>query len=195
MNNVNDEELLYLSRQGCSIAYQTLIEFYYQFIRVIVFKMNVQHIRSVDESDLRQSAMISCLKAFEYYRQDRNARLQTFMSHVIQRNIFSTLRKNNRDYKRYYTHSLDDGITSDANISYEDIIADKKGEYQPSTRLHVKETNEQYVQKNCSILEKEVMAYRLIGYSNQDMATLLDIEVKAIYNASYRLQKKLRSLK
>lgn len=198
MGRYNDEELLYLSRQGCLIAYQALIEEYYQLIQIILRKMRIHQTKYVDENDVIQLAIINCIQAFDSYRPDRNAKLKTFMSWVIRHSIISTMKKATNDHNRYYAFSLDASPTYATNMSYEEVIADKKEDYQPREVLFVKETKaeyEGYVKDNCSLLEKDVMGYRLEGYSNQDIAKVLQVDIKSIYNAVYRLQKKLRYLK
>ncbi|MFV0394754.1 MAG: sigma factor [Coprobacillaceae bacterium] len=197
MSRYNDDELLYLSRQGCVIAYQLLIEEYYIFIKLLVHKMKLQQIKYVDGSDISQMAMISCIQAFDSYRPDRNSKLRTFMSRVIQNNVLSSIKKITNEHTKYFAFSLD-GAPSTTTMSYEEIIADKKLDYQPKEMLYVKEAKtlyQGYVENNCSPLEKGVLGYRLEGYSNQDIATKMSVDIKSIYNAVYRLQKKLAYLK
>lgn len=198
MDRYNDEELLYLSRQGCFIAYQQLIEEYYQLTQIIYHKMKLQQAYYIDEMDILQLSILNCIKAFDSYRMDRNAKLKTFMSYVIKHSILSAMKKGTVDYSRYYSFSLDGSPSENSSVSYEEMIADRKEDYQPRQILYVKEAEAKYqgyVEENCSTLEKEVMEYRIEGYSNQDIAKELQVDVKSIYNAVYRLQKKLHDMK
>jgi RNA polymerase sporulation-specific sigma factor len=194
----NDEELLYLSRQGCAIAYRVLIEEYYRLIHMIYRRMKLQQTKSVDENEVVQITMITCIKSFSSYREDRKTKLRTYMSHVIKHSIFSAVKKGNRDYVRYYTFSLDGTLLEPGVSSYEEMVADKRSDYQPGKALYIKEAQSLYygyAQEHCSYLEKEVMVYRMQGYSNRDAARALGVDIKTIYNAVYRLQKKLQGVK
>lgn len=193
----NDEELLYLSRQGCMYAHQELIEQYYQLIHVIYHKMRVQQTKYIDTNDIIQLTIIHCIQAFESYRPDRKAKLRTFMSLVIKNSILSAMKKSTNEHYRYYSLSLDGVIPDATDVTYEERVADKRTDYQPREVLYVKETEELYqgyVAEHCSTLEREVMEHRIIGYSNQDIARRLQVDIKSIYNAIYRLQKKLENV-
>jgi len=194
----NDEELLYLSRQGCMYAYQELIKQYYQLAHVIYHKMGGQQTKFNDTHDITQLCIIHCIQAFDSYRPDRKAKLRTFMSLVIKNSILSALKRSSTEQFRYYSLSLDITIPDANDITYEERIADKRTDYQPREVLYVKETEELYqgyMAKHCSPLEREVMEHRMVGYSNQDIAKKLRVDIKSIYNAIYRLQKKLENVK
>jgi RNA polymerase sigma factor (sigma-70 family) len=179
-------------------AHQELIEQYYQLISVIYYKMKVQHTKYMDINDIIQQCIIHCIQAFESYRPDRKAKLRTFMSLVIKNSILSAMKKSTNEHFRYYALSLDVTIPDAKDITYEERVADRRADYQPREVLYVKETQEVYqgyVAEHCSTLEREVMEYRVIGYSNQDIAKKLHVDIKSIYNAIYRLQKKLENVK
>lgn len=198
MQRYNDEELLYLSRQGCIIAYQYLYQQCLQYTKMMIKKTLVFNNGYLDSEDFIQLAMIGCFKAFDNYRPDKDCLLRTFMMMVIRNNIINTLKKNQNDKKKYgNTLSLDEQVY-DGNYRYDELVGDSKIAYQPKEKLLVKEKMEYYqanVLSSCSSLEKEVMVHKMNGYSNQDIAYVLNIEIKAVYNAIYRLQKKTSYLK
>lgn len=194
MFRYNDEELLYLSRQGCNIAYNQLVDEYYQFIRMLYYKMRIN---TADEADVLQSTMINCIQAFDSYRPDRNCKLRTFMSWVIRNSILTAVKKSNIELK-YYGYSLSESPQNVETMTYESLLQDTKDSFQPRAQLMVKEATsvyQAYVDENCSDLEQGVMEYRLQGYSNQEIAKELDSDIKTVYNAVYRLQKKLEKVK
>lgn len=192
----NDEELLYLTRQGCPVAQKYLINHYYDLITVMT--RNIVGNGNEDRQDFLQGAMINLYSAFDNYRNDRNCRLSTYASKVVKNYVVNR-------YRNFYKTdviasikniSFDDICGNDTDFHYKDIIADEKQIGQsPQRILVVNEQLEMYhaaIKAKLSNYEYEVAKYRLDDYSFHDIAKITNKNIKAVYNAVYRIENKLQ---
>lgn len=199
MERYNEEELLYLMRQGCPIARETLCKQYYAYITMMVRNMNITAM-PVEESDLVQEALLACFQGIDGYRPDKECLLKTFVVRIVKNKIMTVLKRFNLNKERIYNNamSLDAPLKQEEHFRYEDIIGDSKIHYQPNRKLLVKEEVIKYqnlLEEHCSSFEQQVIYYRMEGYSHKEIAKVLDVDIKMIYNALYRLQKKMKQLK
>lgn len=192
----NDEELLYLTRQGCPVAQRYLINHYYDLIKVIT--RNIVGNGNEDRQDFLQGAMINLYIAFDNYRSDRNCRLSTYASRVVKNFVVNQYRNfhKNEAIASIKNISLDDICGKDTELHYQDIIADDKQIAQsPEHILVVNEQIEMYhtaIRAKLSSYEYEVAKYRLEDYSFHDIAKITHKNIKAVYNAVYRIENKLQ---
>lgn len=195
MERYNEDELLYLSRQGCAIAKECLYEQYYQYAQMMIKEIQVRNLGYMDKNDLIQDVMLSCYYALETYRPDRYCMLRTYLYTIIRNRVATTLKKVHLEKTRVYNHAISFDAPLDVKMSgqYGDIIADASIAYQPHRKLEVTELIEEYkeeVRFTGSALEISVMEYQLLGYDHIGIAEVLGVEVRSVYNASYRIQKK-----
>lgn len=200
MERYNEEELLYLSRQGCPIANKYLHQLYYQYIEIMVKRMQGTIPSYIDCNDIVQEAMISCLLAIESYRPDRYCMLRTYLCTIIKNKIITIFKKLALENQRLYNSAIffDAKVDSYENYYYDEVVADNQIQYQPHKKLVREDLIEAYrkeVGMNCSTLESLIWDYQLEGYTHNDIAAVLKVDVRSIYNAVYRLQKKMSNLK
>ena len=90
--------------------------------------------------------------------------------------------------------SLDQNIYG-TSIKVENVIADTKKTYRPECQLEIQNREQislDVLEKKASPLEKEVVYYLQLGYKFKEIAEILGVDIKCIYNAHYRLRKKVR---
>ena len=78
-------------------------------------------------------------------------------------------------------------------IRYVDAIADNKS---PDLLLIDQEQQKRvdaYILNVCSAWEQTVIAYHKCGFKDQDIALKLNKDIRSIYNANYRIQKKMEN--
>lgn len=200
MERYNEEELLYLSRQGCPIANKYFYKLYYNYIEIMVKRMQGTIPNYIDTYDIVQETMISCVLAIDNYRPDRYCMLRTYLCTIIKNKIITIFKKMNLENMRLYNSAIffDAKVDLHENYYYDEIVADNRIQYQPHKRLEREEMMDAYrkeVGVNCSTLERLIFDYQLQGYAHKDIASVLQIDIRAIYNAVYRLQKKMGNLK
>lgn len=196
MNSYEIEELYYLYRQGCPIAQALLIEYCYWQIKMMMpaYCYTMTSYQS-DYKDYLQVVIIRCLLALDNYRPDRGMQVRSFISMVIQNTISSLIVKNQGKVvrERQTLFSLDDYCSDDERIRYVDAIADNKS---PDLLLIDQEQQKRvdaYILNVCSAWEQTVIAYHKCGFKDQDIALKLNKDIRSIYNANYRIQKKMEN--
>ena len=159
----NEQELLYLYHLGSSIAYKLLLDEYKNKIGI-----------------------------FDRYRYDKNASINTYFSYAINDVLKLQKRILNRGNK-ISTISLDQEIYG-SNMRIENIIADQKSYNRPEYQLRLNENKSYYlnkIEKASSSLERKIFDCFMKGYKSKEIAELLNIDIRCVYNAKYRLQKKM----
>ena len=159
----NEQELIYLYHLGSMRAYEILLSEYRKFIYAYANRYD----SGIEYSeDSLQEMMISLSHAFEAYRIDKNTSMRTYFFYVIK-----------------------------SSLSTKKRIADTKKTYRPECQLEIQNREQislDILEKKASPLEKEVVYYLQLGYKFKEIAEILGVDIKCIYNAHYRLRKKVR---
>ena len=187
----NEQELLYLYHLGSSIAYKLLLDEYKNKIKIFV-KRYCRETSLTSIEDYSQEALLVLIGIIDRYRYDKNASINTYFSYAIN----DVLRLQKRIIKRNSSVpviSLDQELYG-SKSRMENIIADQKISNQPEHQLRLNENKCYYlnkIEKSSSIFERKVFEYLLKGYNSKEIAQLLKIDIRCVYNAKYRLQKKI----
>ena len=173
----NEQELIYLYHLGSMRAYEILLSEYRKFIYAYAnrYDSGIEY-----SEDSLQEMMISLSHAFEAYRIDKNTSMRTYFFYVIKSSLSTKKRMVYRKI-RY----LDDKkkISLDQNIYGTECQLEIQNREQISLDV---------LEKKASPLEKEVVYYLQLGYKFKEIAEILGVDIKCIYNAHYRLRKKVR---
>jgi RNA polymerase sigma factor (sigma-70 family) len=190
----NEQELIYLYHLGSMRAYEILLSEYRKFIYAYAnrYDSGIEY-----SEDSLQEMMISLFHAFEAYRIDKNTSMRTYFFYVIKSSLSTKKRMVYRKI-RYLDDkkkiSLDQNIYG-TSIKVENVIADTKKTYRPECQLEIQNREQislDILEKKASPLEKEVVYYLQLGYKFKEIAEILGVDIKCIYNAHYRLRKKVR---
>lgn len=188
----NEQELIYLYHLGSMRAYEILLSEYRKFIYAYAnrYDSGIEY-----SEDSLQEMMISLSHAFEAYRIDKNTSMRTYFFYVIKSSLSTKKRMVYRKI-RYLDDkkkiSLDQNIYG-TSIKVENVIADTKKTYRPECQLEIQNREQislDILEKKASPLEKEVVYYLQLGYKFKEIAEILGVDIKCIYNAHYRLRKK-----
>lgn len=190
----NEQELIYLYHLGSMRAYEILLSEYRRFIYAYAkrYDSGIEY-----SEDSLQEMMISLAHSFEAYRVDKNTSMRTYFFYVIKASLNTKKRKVYRKI-RYLDDkkkiSLDQDIYG-TTTKVENIIADTKETYRPECQLEIQDRQQislDVLEKKASPLEKEVIYYLRLGYKFKEIAEILEVDIRSIYNAHYRLKKKVR---
>lgn len=192
-----DEELLYLERQGCAEALIYLYILYERDIGILLNKTFYSKFRITDLVDCHQQASCCLEKAFLAYRNDRGCSLHTFASKSIRNRMISILNKDAKIKERFHKRSisLDQTCSQENSLYYNEVIEDVKDNFQPRSQMMVKELMMEYhhdFQERLSVFEQRVIQLRFQGYTYNEIAIELGVNIKNIYNAIYRIQRKIK---
>ncbi|MCD8029262.1 MAG: sigma-70 family RNA polymerase sigma factor, partial [Erysipelotrichaceae bacterium] len=180
----SDEELLYLMRCGYEEAEVLLYKRYYRLMYRWIYPV-VSHHNELDYNDYVQMAMMYLGNIFDSYRDDYQTSLRHFAKQAIVKKMVSILKVKVNKKESY--PSLNNWIDDEKKLRFDDIIADPKSYCHPEKVLAVKEASTQYytaIDKLASQIEKDVMMYLQEGYSEKEIAEIMNINIKSIYNVN-----------
>lgn len=192
----NEQELIYLYHLGSQIALDILLRIYKQKYQSICQNLYLDTLE-ISRDDYVQMAMVSFYKSIDNYRFDMNTQVQTYFMHVF----ISSLKTTNRYFRRKKS------IPHDKLMSMYDNYHEQMMCLNLSSQMTSNEPDKQYALKEeiteyryafyekTSPLERQVFDYYQQGYKLTEIAELLNIDIKTVYNANYRIQKKLTKLK
>ena len=160
-------------------------EFYYPRLHEIVHaQLRCYRMPQVDKEDLYQETMLKLLRVIPYFEyKDRQP-----LDHYVRKVVKSV--KN--DYLRYALK---------CEIRQESLINDRRTEYQevatqdPVVTLITAESERVVLSQHIETLsriERAVIYFIIQGFEIKEIATLLNKDPKAIYNAIHRAKVKLR---
>lgn len=196
---ISDEELLYMMRCGSEEAQEALYRRYYKKVKNWILPFFGYSRGECEFDDYLQVAMMYVPSLFDSYRVDQKTSLKTFMYHVIRKRMVSYVyQMKKKQRSRYYSFvSFDEPVLSDEEMRYAELIGDPSLRYQPSSMLKVKEAELEYnlqLEQEASPRELAVIRYTDAGYRQQEIADILDISLRSVYNAVYRYHKKVKPL-
>ena len=185
--NTNEYELVFLAQEGNEDA----INLIYQKYKPIVVKKSRNAIvfashHGIDINDIMQEAYIGLDEAIRDFSQDTEATFYTFASLCIDRQIYNYLRKMTGGKDRV----LNEAIA--INESLEKTIDDGTD---IESYMMGKDTNKQMadeIRKMLTDFEKKAFDLRIQGYSFEEIAKVLNKDIKSIYNTFWRIKEKIK---
>ena len=191
-----DNELLYLIQEKNEEAGDLLFERYKHIIDISVNKyLRSAYALNVDIEELKQEAMLGYVDAIHSYNDNMNMKLSSFISLCVERRLQNIIRKNNTGKIKMLkeAYSLDNEIGEDLTLA--DVVGDNRNN--PEVIKEEKESVKKLREKIDSTLsnsEKEVLELMLNDYSSEEIASILGVDIKRVYNATARIRMKLKEL-
>ena len=191
----NDYELVALAHEHNEDAINKLYEKYKPLIHsksreVYKYVSN----KGIELSDVIQEAMIGFEEAIRDFNQNDNAIFYTFASICVDRQLKSMMLKFSRDKHKILNEAISFDNDKD-NINILNFIYDDNDN--PENEIISKEDNQEIlktIQNKLTTFESEVFNLRIKGYSNGDIANILNKDVKSIDNTLQRIKAKIRKL-
>lgn len=190
----SEQELIYLYHLGSQIALDILLKIYKQKYQNFCHSLYLDTLE-MSRDDYVQMAMLSFYKSIDNYRFDMNTQVQTYFMHVF----ISSLKTTNRYLHRKKCIPHDKLIGMYDNYHEQMMCLNSQmTSNEPDKQYALKEEITEYryaFYEKTSPLERKVFDYYQRGYKFVEIAELLNIDIKTVYNANYRIQKKLTKLK
>lgn len=195
--NLTDEALIILYREGVNGAIDELIQRYKRLVRN---RIKVNFFVGADKDDLIQEGMIGLFKAICDYDPEREASFKSFATLCVTRQISTAFKTVSRQKHIPLNTSISLSIpvhkSSDEEedgITLMDVL---KNNVSPTPEEEVisKENIENingYIDKVLSALEIEVFHLHMEGKNYKEIAAILEKSPKSIDNALQRIKKKL----
>ena len=186
-DNVSDEELIVLLRDGETQITDYIIEKYKDLVRR---KTKSMYILGADHDDLLQEGMIGLFKAIRDYQPERGSSFFSFANLCIDRQMYHAVEASNRQKHQplnaYVSLSMEngeDGILSElVASSAEAIVLDRENA----------QMMQEKIKKCLSPLENQVLASYLKGNDYIKIAQQLGRSPKSVDNTLQRIRAKVR---
>ncbi|MBQ1274074.1 MAG: RNA polymerase sporulation sigma factor SigH [Cellulosilyticum sp.] len=199
--NLSDEALIILYREGVNGAIDELIQRYKKLVRN---RIKVNFFVGADKDDLIQEGMIGLFKAICDYNPEREASFKSFATICVTRQISTAFKAVTRQkhipLNRSVSLSVPINKTSDEEdegITLMDVIKNNVSltpEDEVISKENVEDIND-YMDKALSALEIQVIHLYMEGKNYKEIAKILDKSPKSIDNALQRIKKKLEGVK
>lgn len=191
-------ELIYLARSNDPVALRSLYAYYDALVNTVMRKMKYISSMSLEAQDLLQVGMITFDKVFWSYREDLDTTFEVYARSCIIKKMQSLLKKQYTFFTRYEKKaiSLDRIVNYDDSRTYGELIADQRVEYSPQKAQDLKKVWElvyAIIQNETSERDQKIFHLVLLGYPEKEVALMLNISIKCVYNSVYRVMSKLRA--
>ena len=192
-DNMLDEEIVIVARNGEASAEEYLISKYRNFVKA---KAKSYFLIGGDRDDIFQEGMIGLYKAIRDFKPDKLSSFRAFAELCITRQIITAIK----------TATRQKHIPLNSYISLNKPIYDEESDRTSMdilSTIHISDpeeliiSNEERVKIQCTMsevlsdLEMEVLRCYLDGKSYQEIACDLDRHAKSIDNALQRVKRKL----
>lgn len=191
--NMPDEEVVKLIKQGDDDAFSYLCEKYKDIINV---KVSKYYIIGAERDDTVQEGMIGLFKAIKSYDETKQNSFKTFANICVERQLITAIKSSNRQKHQPLNSYLSlNNSAYDNDDNDEELINtfDSKTIEDPLDTVMKKEYIahiENTIDKTLSSFEKQVLNRYIKGESYVDIANKLDAPVKSVDNAIQRIRKK-----
>lgn len=193
--NLTDEELLELSKNGKENAENLLLERYKDLVVKIA---RSYFIVGGELEDIVQEGMIGLYKAIKNFSKDKKTTFKTFAITCIKHQIQSAIKTANTKKNSPLANSVSLQSFSEKDDDSDDFLpVNLIFQVPPDERVIDRENYEsliEIIKKALSKKEYEVLKYYLSGYSYKEISKILDINEKSIDNSLSRIKTKLKSL-
>ena len=191
-------ELIYLARSNDPVALRSLYVYYDALVNTVMRKMKYISSMSLEAQDLLQVGLITFDKVFWSYREDLDTTFEVYARSCIIKKMQSLLKKQYTFFTRYEKKaiSLDRIVNYDDSRTYGELIADQRVEYSPQKAQDLEKVWELVyanIQNETSERDQKIFHLVLLGYPEKEVALMLNISIKCVYNSVYRVMSKLRA--
>ena len=191
-------ELIYLARSNDPVALRSLYAYYDALVNTVMRKIKYISSMSLEAQDLLQVGMITFDKVFWSYREDLDTTFEVYARSCIIKKMQSLLKKQYTFFTRYEKKaiSLDRIVNYDDSRTYGELIADQRVEYSPQKAQDLEKVWEfvyAIIQNETSERDQKIFHLVLLGYPEKEVALMLNISIKCVYNSVYRVMSKLRA--
>ncbi len=192
-NQIADEQLLLQIKGGDGVALDQLINKYKNFVRA---KAKTYFLVGADKEDIVQEGMIGLFKAIRDFKDDKLVSFKSFAEICVTRQIITAIktatRQKHMPLNSYVSLNKpvfeDDGERTLMETINHDTVSDPEMLFISKEELNRIEGK---INEILSPLELEVLHFYLQGKSYQQIAVILNKEVKSIDNALQRVKKKI----
>lgn len=197
-DELNDNELINMVRESSDDAKDLLFEKYKYIIDIELKKYSSMAKQlGYDYHDLMQDALLGFSDALNSYRDDRYTALSSFITLCVDRKLQVSIKKAGRKKNKLLNDSLSlEYVYKQYASPLMDIISDNN-ENDPLESILKEETFKELledIQNHLSKSEYEVYSLMINGLKYDEIATLLDKNLKQVDNTIQRVKTKIKKI-
>ena len=197
-DEINDQELITMVHESSDEAKDILFRKYQYIINIEMKKyMRIAKVLGYDYHDLYQDALVGFSDALNSYRDDKNCSLASFITLCVDRKLQVAIKKAGRMKNQLLNESLSlEYIYSSYTAPLKDLLSDNM-QNDPLENIVKEEQKEELVnsiKKSLSDNEYEVYCLMVNGLKYDEIATLLDKDLKKDDNAMQRIKNKVKKI-
>ncbi len=194
--NISDNELIYLASENNEDATNILYNKYKYIVDITVGKYTRSaYALNLDIDELYQEAMVGYSDAIKSFNPDKDNHLPSFISLCVERRLSNYIRKNNTTKMKM----LKDCYSFDNKVSADLTLADVVGDNKKNPEV-IKENDESLkelrrkIDEVLSLSEKQVFELLINDFTSEDIAKILKVDIKSIYNKTARIRSKIKDI-
>ncbi len=197
-NDFNDYELISMLRESSEEAKEILYNKYLYIIDIEIKKyQRMARVLGYDVNDLYQDALVGFSDALISYRDDRDAALSSFITLCVDRRLQVSIKKAGRLKNKLLNESLSlEHVYESSASPLMDMLSDNF-ENDPLENIVKEEKTEELmkeIKKSLSSREYEVFSLITSGLKYDEIALLLNKDLKYVDNAIQRMRAKIRKI-
>jgi RNA polymerase sporulation-specific sigma factor len=197
-NDIDDEQLVSMLHESSEDAKDILFEKYKYIIDIELKKYSsMARVLGYDYNDLYQYALVGFSDALVSYRSDKHAALSSFITLCVDRKLQVCIKKAGRLKNKMLNESLSLEHVYDAYTSpLMDLLSDNK-KNDPLENIVKEEKMAELVgsiRDSLSDREYEVFSLMVNGLKYDEIATLLNKDLKQIDNTIQRVKAKIKKI-
>lgn len=197
-SDTNDSHLIYLLRESSEEAKDILFE-KYKYIIDIELKKYTRMARTLgyDLNELYQDALLGFSDALNSYRDDKDTALSSFITLCVSRRLQVSIKKAGRHKNKMLNESLSlEHVYESYASPLMDLLSDNS-ENDPLENILKEEKLQELVtaiKNSLSDSEYEVYSLMINGLKYDEIATLLNKNLKQVDNTIQRVKNKIKKI-
>lgn len=195
--DINDEQLIHMIREESEEAKDMLYQKYRYIIDYELKKYKrIAYALSYDVSELSQEALVGFADAINNYREDKEASLASFITLCVDRRLQVAIKKAGRLKNQMLKEALSLEEEYNASSQLKDLLSDNSLN-DPLENI-LKEENYQElkrrIKESLSESEYEVYTYMINGLKYDEIASLINKNLKQVDNTIQRVKSKIKKI-
>jgi RNA polymerase sporulation-specific sigma factor len=196
--DLNDNELLSMIKESSEEAKDLIFKKYKYIIDIEMRKYaNMARSLGYDYNDLYQDALVGFSDAINSYRDDKNAALASFITLCVDRKLQVSIKKAGRLKNKLLTESLSlEHVYNEYTSPLMDLLSDNSVN-DPLENILKEENLKELVaniKESLSGNEYEVYSLMINGLKYDEIATLLNKNLKQVDNTIQRVKTKIKKI-
>lgn len=192
-NDLNDYEIMYLVSENDDDAKELIVSKYKPIILKIASKyLSLAKNYGLEHDDLIQEGYVGLYYAMNNYNDGKNALFYTYATKVIESKICNLLKlsQTKKNFSLNSSLSLDMEYDSESGSSLLDFIEDSNA-ILPDRELEYKEliVKIKSIIYELDIEQGSILELKLNGFSNGDIASLLNLNKRTVSNIMTNIKK------